>query len=35
SRIAYFGPVGTFTGEAARTFMAAGDELVAAETIPK
>ncbi|AIJ20295.1 prephenate dehydratase [Amycolatopsis methanolica] len=35
SRIAYFGPVGTFTEQAARTFMAAGDELVAAETIPK
>jgi len=35
SRIAYFGPVGTFTEQAARTFATAEDELVAAETIPQ
>ncbi|NIH86114.1 prephenate dehydratase [Amycolatopsis granulosa] len=35
SRIAYFGPVGTFTEQAARTFTTAQDELVAAATIPE
>ncbi|WP_116101045.1 prephenate dehydratase [Amycolatopsis thermalba] len=34
SRIAYFGPVGTFTEQAARTFTTAEDELVPADTIP-
>jgi prephenate dehydratase len=34
SRIAYFGPQGTFTEQAARQLRAEGDELIAAETIP-
>jgi prephenate dehydratase len=32
--IAYFGPAGTFTEQAARTFAAPGDELVAMDTVP-
>ncbi|MEC3977984.1 prephenate dehydratase [Amycolatopsis sp. H20-H5] len=35
SRIAYFGPQGTFTEQAARSFAAADDELVPAETVPR
>jgi prephenate dehydratase len=34
SRIAYFGPQGTFTEQAARSLATSDDELVAAETIP-
>lgn len=34
SRIAYFGPQGTFTEQATRSLTAADDELIAAETIP-
>jgi prephenate dehydratase len=34
SRIAYFGPQGTFTEQATRSLAAADDELIAAETIP-
>jgi prephenate dehydratase len=34
SRIAYFGPQGTFTEQAARQLCEAGDELTPAETIP-
>jgi prephenate dehydratase len=35
SRIAYFGPQGTFTEQAARGLASAADELVAVETIPQ
>lgn len=34
ARIAYFGPEGTFTEQAARTLAADGDELVPFETVP-
>lgn len=33
SSIAYFGPAGTFTEQAARRFTASGDDLVAADTV--